>query len=159
MDIYDEQRDLRLERFVDIAREDIWKAWTQPALLTPWFCPLPWKTLHCEIDLRIGGRFHTVMQSPEGETFPFLGTYLEIIENQRLVWTNTLEPGFRPATLVDGGFTMTAIIQLADQGIGTSYTATVLHASTAAREQHAAMHFEEGWGKALEQLVAFVKAG
>lgn len=68
--------DLMLERVVDVPLERIWAAWTTPELLLPWFCPLPWKTVACEIDLRPGGRFHTVMKSPEGQTFPNDGCYL-----------------------------------------------------------------------------------
>lgn len=89
--------DLVLERVVDVPRELVWAAWTTPELLKPWFCPLPWKTVGCEIDLRAGGVFRTVMQSPEGQQFPNIGCYLEIIKNEKLVWTNALEPDFRPA--------------------------------------------------------------
>ena len=141
-----------------MSKQRIWQAWTQPDLLKPWFCPLPWKVIDCEIDLRPGGVFRTVMQSPEGGAFPNLGTYLEIIENQKLVWTNVLAPGFRPTPVPEGGFAMTAIIELADHEHGTRYSATVLHENPSARAQHAAMGFEEGWGKALDQLLAMVKA-
>lgn len=158
MNTFDSQLDLFFERIVDVPREHIWKAWTEPRNIVHWFTPAPWKTTDCEIDLRPGGLFHTVMLSPEGQVFPNTGCYLEVVENRRLVWTNALAPGFRPDPVPEGGFAMTAIIQLADHGAGTRYTATVLHQSKAAREQHAAMGFEHGWGKALDQLVAMVKA-
>ena len=94
---FNPELDLQFERIVDVPREKIWAAWTTPKLLMPWFCPLPWKTIECEIDLRPGGIFHTVMQSPEGQRFPNNGCYLEVIPNQKIVWTNALEPSFRPA--------------------------------------------------------------
>ena len=37
------QLDLSFTRIVDVPRAHIWRAWTEPALLMPWFCPLPWK--------------------------------------------------------------------------------------------------------------------
>jgi uncharacterized protein YndB with AHSA1/START domain len=43
-------------------------------------------------------------------------------------------------------------------GTGTRYVARVLHLDEAGREKHKAMGFVEGWGKALDQLVALVKA-
>lgn len=89
--------DLVLERIIDVPRELVWTAWTTPEKLMQWFCPLPWKTVECEIDLRVGGRFYTVMQSPEEQNFPNTGCYLELVENEKLTWTNALEPGFRPA--------------------------------------------------------------
>ena len=153
--------DLSFERIVDVPKELIWKAWTQPEHLKPWFCPLPWKTIACEIDLRPGGKFYTVMQSPEGQQFPNVGCYLEVIENEKLVWTNALLPGFRPAPPPQaseiGAFFMTATIQLATHGTGTRYTATVRHADEAGCKQHAAMGYEKGWGTALDQLVTYAK--
>jgi uncharacterized protein YndB with AHSA1/START domain len=148
-----------------VPRPLIWRAWTEPALLMPWFCPLPWKTIACEIDLRPGGTFSTTMQSPEGKNFANSGCYLEVIPNQKLVWTNAMLPGFRPsppsATCGDESvdFKFTAVIDLADHVGGTHYRATVLHADEAGAKQHAAMGFEAGWGAALDQLVAMIKRG
>lgn len=156
----DPKLDLSFERIVDVPKELIWKAWTTPEHLVPWFCPLPWKTIDCEIDLRPGGIFRTVMLSPDGKEFPNLGCYLEVVENERLVWTNTLLPEFRPATHKTGesvDFFFTAIIQLAAHGTGTRYTATVRHGDEAACKQHADMGFQEGWGIAFDQLLAYVK--
>jgi uncharacterized protein YndB with AHSA1/START domain len=157
--------DLSFERVVDVPPEPIWAAWTTPDLLLPWFCPKPWLTIACEIDLRPGGRFHTVMQSPEGETFPSDGCYLEIIANEKLVWTNALEPGFRPAKQPETSpghecaeFLMTATISLEPHANGTKYTALVQHTDKEARIRHENMGFYEGWGACLDQLVAIIKA-
>jgi hypothetical protein len=87
------QLDLRFTRIVDVPKDLIWRAWTEPELLKPWFCPLPWKTVDCEIDLRPGGIFRTTMQSPEGKEFPNTGCYLEVTPDKKLVWTNALLPG------------------------------------------------------------------
>jgi len=158
MNILDPELDLFFERTVQIPRALIWKAWTEPQYLKQWFTPAPWKTIDCEIDLRPGGIFRTLMQSPEGKEFPGVGSYLEVVENRRLVWTNALAPGFRPAAIPADGFAMTAIIDLSDHGSGTRYSATVLHENVTARRQHEAMNFEAGWGKAFDQLVAMVRA-
>ena len=152
--------DLVLERVVDVAPELVWKAWTEPERLMRWFCPLPWKTVACEIDLRPGGIFSNVMHSPEGQKMFHEGCYLEVVPNRRLTWTGALKQGFRPAQArVAGEFMMTAIIEMIPEGSGTRYRATVLHADAAGRDAHAKMGFHEGWGKALDQLVAMCKAG
>ena len=150
--------DLVLERVVDATPSLIWRAWTEPKHLMPWFCPKPWSVSECDIDLRPGGRFHTVMHSPEGDAFPNTGCYLEVVPQKRLSWTDGLQPGFRPAT--SGGhlpFHMTALITLEPHGSGTKYTAIVLHSDEAARKQHEEMGFHDGWGTALTQLVAYTK--
>jgi uncharacterized protein YndB with AHSA1/START domain len=158
--------DLVLERVIDVPRELVWQAWTTPEKLMPWFCPLPWKTVECEIDLRVGGRFYTVMQSPEGQKFPGTGCYLELVENEKITWTNALEPGFRPAKQPEvtsghecAGFLMTATIMLEPHLNGTKYTALVRHANAEARIAHEKMGFKEGWGTCLDQLVAMIKKG
>ena len=153
----DPRLDLVFERTVDVPRDLIWRAWTTPDLVTRWFTPAPWKTVACEIDLRPGGIFRTVMESPEGQAFPHVGCYLEIVPHERLVWTNALGPDYRPVLPGGHGPSITAIIALEAHGQGTRYRATALHADAAAREAHAAMGFQDGWGKALDQLVAAVK--
>lgn len=156
--------DLVIERIIDVPRGPVWKAWTTPELLKPWFCPLPWLTVDCEIDLRPGGIFRTTMRSPEGQEFPNSGCYLEVIPNERLVWTNALEPGFRPAKQPEAKpghecaeFLMTATISLEPHNNGTKYTALVQHADVASRIKHEKMGFKEGWGTCLDQLVAMIK--
>jgi uncharacterized protein YndB with AHSA1/START domain len=157
----DPKLDLVLERVVDVPPALVWKAWTQPEHLKPWFTPAPWKTVDCEIDLRPGGIFRTVMRSPDGQDFPNIGCYLEVVENRRLVWTSALLPGWRPAKLEGAPgcaeLSFTAILSLEPAGKGTKYTATALHPDEAGCRRHAEMGFHDGWGKCLEQLVAYAK--
>jgi len=154
--------DLVLERYVDVPREKVWAAWTTPEQIKQWFTPAPWTTTFCELDLRPGGRFHTVMRSPDGQEFNNVGCYLEVAENERLIWTDVLKPGYRPGDgpPADGccGF-MTAIIQLEAHGKGTKYTAIALHRDEDSRKKHEDMGFEEGWGTCLDQMVAMIKRG
>jgi uncharacterized protein YndB with AHSA1/START domain len=154
----DPRFDLVLERVVDVPRELVWLAWTTPEHLKQWFTPVPWTTVDCQIDLRPGGVFSTVMRSPEGKDYPHSGCYLEVVKNERLVWTDALQPGFRPSKEPsDLSFYFTASITLAAQGKGTKYTARVMHKDEESRKKHDDMGFHEGWGIALDQLVAAAK--
>ena len=159
----DPDLDLVLERVVDVPRELVWRAWTTPEQLKKWFTPVPWTTVDCEIDLRPGGIFRTVMRSPEGQEFPNVGCYLEVIRNEKLVWTNALAPGFRPskpqaAKVAECGvIVFTAVILLEAYANGTKYTALAMHQDEGGRKTHEQMGFHDGWGKALDQLVAVVK--
>lgn len=149
----DPNLDLVLERVVDVPPALVWRAWTEPEHLKVWFCPKPWSVSDCEIDLRPGGKFNTVMRSPEGEAFPNAGCYLEVVPQKRLVFTDALQPGYRPA---EKPF-MTAVITFAPEGTGTRYTAMAIHRDEATRKQHEDMGFHQGWGAALDQLVAHAK--
>ena len=148
----DPRLDLVLERTIEVPPELVWVAWTEPEHVKQWFTPRPWTVVECEIDLRPGGIFRTVMRSPDGQTFPNVGCYLEIVPNERLVWTDALLPGYRPS---ESPF-FTAVITLEPEGNRTRYTATAMHRDTEGRERHEAMGFHDGWGKALDQLVAHI---
>ncbi len=150
----DPNLDLVLQREVDVPPELVWRAWTEPEHLKQWFTPRPWQTVDCEIDLRPGGIFRTVMRSPEGEEMPGTGCYLEVVPNERLVWTDALLPGYRPAP--EPFFT--GVIMLEPTPTGTRYTAIAIHRDRESRDQHESMGFFEGWGTVLTQLVEHVKA-
>jgi uncharacterized protein YndB with AHSA1/START domain len=154
---FDPQRDLVLQRVVDVAPELVWAAWTRPEHIKKWFSPAPWQTVDCQIDLWPGGIFRTVMRSPEGQEFPNEGCFLEIVENRKLVWTGALGPGFRPRASAGVPFVFTAIITMEPHATGTKYVARVLHTDADGRQKHEEMGFLTGWGKALDQLVALAK--
>lgn len=149
--------DLVLQRVVDIEPHKVWLAWTDPMILMRWFTPAPWTAVECEIDLRPGGIFRTLMQSPEGKTFPHTGCHLEIAENERLVWTTALLPGFRPAPAAASVPVFTAVIAITPAPGGTLYVATPMHSDEASRKAHEQMGFPKGWGAALDQFVAVAK--
>ena len=90
---------------------------------------------------------------------PNTGCFLEIIPGRKLVWTGALGEGFRPNAIDLLGFPFTGTIEISPHGNGTKYIATVLHNSEKDRDTHARMGFEGGWGTALDQMVAMIKAG
>jgi uncharacterized protein YndB with AHSA1/START domain len=149
----DPKLDLVLERVVDVPPQLVWRAWTEPALMKQWFTPKPWSTVHCEVDLRPGGKFRFVMRSPEGKDHDNIGCLLEVVENRRLVWTDALGPGYRPR---ESGF-MTAFVNIEPSGSGTKYVARASHKDEKDRKTHEDMGFHGGWSTALDQLVALVK--
>ena len=157
---FDPTLDLLLVRTTDAPVERVWEAWTNPEQLKQWWTPAPWKTVEAETDLRPGGIFRTVMLSPEGEKFPNLGSYLEVIPNERLVWTAALKPGFRPqATSVLGEILFTAVITFEKTATGgTKYTARVMHQTEEHRQKHEDMGFVGGWSAVWDQLVALIQA-
>lgn len=150
----DPKLDLVLEREIDVPVELVWQAWTTPDSIKHWFCPKPWTVVACEIDLRPGGVFSTVMRSPEGEEFPNAGCYLDVVPLQRLIFTDALLPGFRPAAkpFFTGALCLEAI------GTGTRYTAYAIHGDEAARKAHEDMGFHHGWNTVVDQMVDHIKA-
>jgi uncharacterized protein YndB with AHSA1/START domain len=150
--------DLLLERVVAVPRTSVWAAWTRPEQLMKWFTPTPWATVECEIDLRPGGIFRTVMRSPDGNEFSRIGCYLEVVENERLVWTSVLGPDYRPQQHAGDVPPFTATISLEPAGDATRYSALVAHSDAGSCARHAELGFYDGWGTVLDQLVAMVAA-
>ncbi|WP_420419951.1 SRPBCC family protein [Pacificispira sp.] len=150
----DQERDLILTRVVDVPREKLWRCWTEPALLTAWFAPKPWTATDCEIDLQPGGIFRTVMQGPDGEGGDHTGCILEAVAPERIVFTDALQPGFRPSA--ESFFS--AIVTFEEVPGGTRYTAVARHKNAEDCQKHRDMGFHEGWGLCLDQLVAVAKS-
>ena len=149
----DPKLDLILERHADVSPALVWKAWTNPKHLSQWFAPKPWTIEKCEIDLRPGGKLEFVMRSPDGQLYPNLGCYLEVVPNERLVWTDALLPGYRPSA--EPFFT--GVVNLAPDGKGgTNYTAIAIHRDEENRKKHEAMGFHEGWGQVYDQMIDFI---
>lgn len=145
-----EGRDLILTRLIDAPRDKVFRAWTDPALLSQWFAPLPWTTPRVEVDLRPGGSILFVMRGPDGTEFPNRGVYLEVVENEKLVSTDAFTQAWEPS---EKPF-MTLVVTLEDQGGGTKYTARAQHWTVADREAHEKTGFHEGWATCAEQLAA-----
>lgn len=146
--------DLVLERVIDASPEKIYRAYTDPAILSQWFAPKPWRITDAVIEPKVGGRFDFVMHGPEGERFPNSGVFLEVVPNRRLISTDAFTPGWKPA----GQPFMVARIELEPTGDGrTKYTATASHWTAAAMKQHEDMGFHDGWGQVADQLAEIVK--
>lgn len=141
-------RELILTRLIDAPRENIFKAWTEPELLKQWFAPLPFTTPTAELNVRAGGSFVITMRGPDGVEMPVSGLYLEVIENERLVYTNAMPRAC-------GDFEIPAIVVILTfecEAGKTRYTARVLHWTVADCQLHEAMGFQEGWGQCADQL-------
>lgn len=145
-----QDRELVIEREVNVSAAKLFRCWTDPELMQQWFAPKPWLISQVELDVRPGGTNFFVMQGPEGEQFPSRGVYLEVIPNKKLVITDAYTEAWTPS---ENPF-MTVILTLDEVEPGkTHYKARVLHWSVEDREKHEAMGFEPGWNQCLDQLI------
>ena len=79
---------LVITRVFDAPWRLAFKAWTDPEQVVRWWGPKAFTTPFCKIDLRPGGVFHYCMRSPEGRDFWGKGIYREIVEPERIVFTD-----------------------------------------------------------------------
>ena len=88
----------------------VFKAWTTPDLMMRWWVPKSFGMtfVTCEIDARTGGGYHFVFSHPSfDQPMAFFGKYLEVVPDQKLVWTNAESDDGSVSTLTftdeDGG--------------------------------------------------------
>lgn len=148
--------DLSLRRVIAAPREVVWRAWTDPSRLERWWIPAPMVVRVERLEVRPGGAFVTRM-SHDGATFePHMdAAFLVADEGERLVFTNAIDSGWRPAAPTP--IAMTAEIVLGDHPDGTDYRVVVRHGDAAARARHEELGFLEGWGSVTGQLAALVE--
>ena len=142
--------ELVLTRLLDVPRDKLFRCWTEPALITQWFTPPPWKTIAAEIDPRPGGASLITMQGPGGTQVPNRGVYLELVENERIVFTDAYTSAWVPSAKPF----FTCIVTFEDEDGQTRYTARARHWSADDCAAHERMGFHDGWGIATNQLAA-----
>ncbi len=107
------------------------------------------------MEVKPGGALVTEM-SEDGGPFKHASQRLlscDVQDGRRLVFTNALLGGWRPAPTPF----MTAIITFADHPEGTDYNALVMHKDKDTRNTHVELGFYDGWGTVAEQLAKLVE--
>ena len=83
-------------RVFDAPRERVWREWTEPERFADWFggseAEVPVATV--SMDVRPGGVWRaTMFAGPDRREIRWKGSYLEVVEPERLVLTFSDEPG------------------------------------------------------------------
>jgi len=142
--------ELVLTRLIPASRDKLFRCWTEPALIVQWFTPPPWKTVAAEVDLRAGGSSVITMQGPDGTLVPNPGIYLEVVKNERLVFTDAYTSAWVPSAKPF----FTGVLTFEDEAGQTRYTARARHWNAEDCAAHEQMGFHQGWGIATDQLAA-----
>jgi uncharacterized protein YndB with AHSA1/START domain len=135
--------ELTITRVFEAPRELVWRAWTDPEQIARWWGPrgvsTPLDKIHLE--LRPGGAANlTMVDDATGEEYPNTGTYLEVVEPERIVWK---DDGFP-----DGTGAGTVTVTFRDLGGKTELTVhAIADFSDTVRAQA-----EIGWGSSFDKL-------
>ena len=118
-------RELVVTRTFDAPPQMVFKAWSQPELFRRWWVPkgAGISLLSCDMDVRTGGKYRLEFGAGD-DRMAFYGKYLDVVPNERIVWTN--DEG------KEGGVTT---VTFEDQGGKTLLTFHELHPSTEALEE------------------------
>jgi uncharacterized protein YndB with AHSA1/START domain len=84
-------RELVVTRSFDAPPSIVYRAWSQPELFQRWWMPKSISGVSlvaCDMDVRTGGKYRLEFSAGGSETIAFHGKYLEVVPNERIVWTN-----------------------------------------------------------------------
>ncbi|MGE0410048.1 MAG: SRPBCC domain-containing protein [Amphiplicatus sp.] len=136
---------LTLKRWFDAPRALVYAAWTEPRRIIAWWATKDAVTLRAEADLRVGGRYRVAFKTPDGETHDVSGSYLEIISEEKLVFT------WAWITTPERRSQVTLTFK---SGEGDRTLLTLLHEKLfdeTARDNH-----RTGWSEALDNLERYL---
>jgi uncharacterized protein YndB with AHSA1/START domain len=149
-------------RIVDGPRALVFKAWTDPRHMAQWWGPHTFTNPVCEMDVRPGGIYRILMRGPDGVEYPLKGVYREILEPERLVytqdlaefpaeWKDALQEELRKAgrkLVVESLMT----VKFAEHGGKTKLTIQTRFDSVVLRDAMLKRQMAEGWAESLERL-------
>jgi len=138
------EREVVLKRIFDASRELVFDALTTPELLKRWYGPTGWTLILCEIDLKVGGNWHFVVERPDGKKIGQKGVYHEVIRPERIVNTESWEDWDPGETLVT-----TTLVEI-DQK--TTLTSTSLFPSQEVRDIILKSGLDDGAKQSYQRL-------
>jgi uncharacterized protein YndB with AHSA1/START domain len=149
-----------VSRVFDAPRELVWRAWTDPKYVMQWWGPKGFTCPSCTMDLRVGGKFHICMRTPDGQEFWNGGEYHEIVPHEKIVSEmyfsdsqgNKVEPaeyGIEHEA-IDGAYDVTTF-----EYLGNGQTKLTFIGNEAMEEAKESGQLE-GWVEILEKVAAVV---
>lgn len=82
----DSDKQLSIEKIFDAPREAVFKAWSSAGHVKNWYTPGSCSVTIYKLDFIPGGIFQQEIRSADGQNYIFKGEYLEIIENEKIVY-------------------------------------------------------------------------
>ena len=137
---------VRLTRVLRAPPEEVFSAWTEPALLERWWAGVGgWTDAHAEIDLRVGGLYLFTMRDERGGEDRVGGVYTEVSrpENLGFTWTWENEPSVMRGS---AGSLVEIVLRAAAGGTQLSLSHSGLRSDTV-MELH-----QDGWNALLTSL-------
>ena len=139
-----------IERGFDAPVSLIWQMWTDPEHFRAWYGPSGATIPVAKMDVRVGGARLVCMevQSPDGlMQMWFAGEYREVVENARLVYTESMSDEHGNA------LSMTTEVRVELEDLGGRTKMVMTHIGIPSDSPGAA-----GWTMALDKLAAHVQA-
>lgn len=150
------KKELTLSRVFDAPRKLVWKAWTDEKLIQEWWGPNGVINPICEVDAKVGGLMHIVMEAGEelgatkGMRWPMTGQFVELKEPEKIVFTANAMTNDKPI------LEHTTTVTFEDMNGKTKMTVHIMVTKVLPGAEQAIGGMEAGWNQQLDKLVTFV---
>jgi uncharacterized protein YndB with AHSA1/START domain len=146
-------KELTITRFLNASPALVFKAWTDPKHLAQWWGPKGFTNPVCEVDVRPGGAINIDMTFPDGRSHPMGGTFHEVDEPHRLVFTT------RAFDLPDGTYALEVLNTITFEELHGKTKLTV-HAKVTKAGPGSEMPIagmNQGWNESLDRLTTEIR--
>ncbi|MGB9939587.1 SRPBCC family protein [Methanosarcina sp.] len=152
-------QELVITRVFNAPRGLVWKAWTEPEHLMQWWGPKDFTTPVIKIDFRVGGKSLWCMRSPEGEDYWSTGVYREIVEQEKIVTTDSFsdaQGNVVPASHygMSGDWPLELLVTVIFEENNGKTKITLRHEGIPAGENRDSA--EAGWNESLDKLAEYL---
>jgi uncharacterized protein YndB with AHSA1/START domain len=146
---------IKISRVFNAPPDRVWKRWTDPDQFLCWWGPKDFTGSYAKFDLRVGGKYLGCMRGPDGTEYWGTGTYKEIIEPNRIVYTDSFadEHGnIVPASYYGmGSDMMTELeVEITFEDIGGKTRMTLEHCGLPEGEM--LEQTKDGWNQSFDKL-------
>jgi uncharacterized protein YndB with AHSA1/START domain len=139
-------RSIKISQYFSASPQQVWQAWTNPTIVKSWFGSDPNGTVQeVSLDVCVGGIFEVTFSNSDETQYTCTGTYLEITQGQKLVFSWSWKD--RPDT-----------VELVTVLFEAQQTGTLMifeHANIDSATTH---NYEIGWNSTFQKLERALKA-
>ncbi len=148
------ERDLVVSRVFDAPRHVVFRAFTRSEALAHWWGPKGWTLPVSNLDFRPGGTWHYCMRGPGGEESWGLASYSEIVEGERIVYTDAFSDA--EGRVAEGMPQMLITVEFANEDGKTRVTSRTEFASAEALKQVLDMGVVQGVTETWDRLAEYL---
>lgn len=143
---------LVITRLFNAPVELVWEAWTTAENIARWWGPKGFTTTVKELNFRPGGRWEFIMIDEQGNEYPALGVFKEIVHHKKI--TSTDEFGSEAHLFNNPDFPRVKLFTtlFEERGDTTQLTLIYDHVSLEDKEKHVNMGVIGGWNTSLDKL-------
>jgi len=151
------ENNLIITRVFNAPVDLVWQAWTVAENIAQWWGPKGYKTTIKKLDFRAGGIWEFVMIDENGNEYPAMGVFKEIVQHKKITSSDVFHSENTASGNPDLPKVKLFTTLFEDLDEKTKVTLIYDHVSNNDKEKHIQMGVIGGWNTSLDKLEHYVK--